>query len=73
MFWVSTLKSIERLLYYKKMLKIFFKKTFNGGVNQPTFLHYCVLQGVKRPREITGSLLENPEGWDLQIPIACNF
>ena len=25
---------------------------FNGGVNQPTFLHYCLLQGVKRPREI---------------------
>ena len=38
-------------------LKIFLKKkrTFNGGVNQPTFLHYCLLQGVKRSREITRS------------------
>ena len=38
------------------MLKIFLKKTFNGSVNQPTFLHYCLPQGVKRPREITSSL-----------------
>ena len=22
-------------------VKIFLKRTFNGGVNQPTFLHYC--------------------------------
>ena len=35
---------------------IFKLRTFNGGVNQPTFLHYCLLQGVKRPREITRSL-----------------
>ena len=32
------------------------KRTFNGAVNQPMFLHYCLLQGVKRPREITSSL-----------------
>ena len=35
---------------------IFLKKTLNGGVNQPTFLHYCLLQGVKQPREITRSI-----------------
>ena len=28
-------------------------------MNQPTFLHYCLLQGVKRPREITRSLICN--------------
>ena len=37
-------------------VKIFLKRTFNGGVNQPTFLHYCLLQGAKWPREITISL-----------------
>ena len=31
------------------------KRTLNGGVNQPTFLHYCLLQGVTRPRETTRS------------------
>ena len=35
------------------MLKILLKRTFNGGVKQPTFLHYCLLRGVKWPREIT--------------------
>ena len=29
------------------------KRTLNGGINQPTFRYYCLLQGVKRPREIT--------------------
>ena len=28
----------------------------NGGVNQPMFLHICLLQGVKQTREITRSL-----------------
>ena len=37
-------------------LKVFLKRTLNGGVNQPTFLHYCLLQGVKRLREITRPL-----------------
>ena len=33
-----------------------YKRTLNGGINQPTFRYYCLLQGVKRPREITRSL-----------------
>ena len=37
-------------------VKIFLKRTFNGGVNQPTFLHYCLLQGVKWQHEMTISL-----------------
>ena len=33
-------------------VNIFKKRTLNGGVNELTVLHYCLLQGVKRPREI---------------------
>ena len=35
---------------------IFKKGRLISGVNKPTFLHCCLLQGVKRPREITRSL-----------------
>ena len=34
---------------------------FNGGVNQLTFLHYCLFQGVKWPREITRSSICSPQ------------
>ena len=39
-----------------------YRASFILQVNQPTFLHYCLLQGVKQPREITSSLfaIRNP-------------
>ena len=41
---------------YSKKYRASFVLQVNGGVIQPTFLHYCLLQGVKRPREVTSSL-----------------
>ena len=49
------------------MLKIFLKTTFNGGVNQPTFLHYCLLQGVKGVvKKYRGGGPEHFEMWWLE-------
>ena len=49
-------KVVHTVIYVLGQYSKKYRASFILQVNQPTFLHYCLLQGVKQPREITSSL-----------------